>query len=107
MVVRYHHTQSGAMMLTMLLFASILSTWVGYLLNASSRAAWPLFASAIGLAILAWLFSSLTVEVTEQQFRRYFGPGVRRYRIELTEIEDIQIVHNKWWNGFGIRISPG
>jgi hypothetical protein len=105
-IVRYHHTQSGAVMLTLLLFASVLFSCVGYV-NASSSAAWPLFASTIGLAILAWLFSSLTVEVTEHEFRWYFGPGVWRYWIALAEIENIRIVRNKWWNGFGIRIRPG
>lgn len=106
MIIRYHHTQSGAAMLIVLLLASILSAWAGYL-SGSSPARWPLFASAIGLAILAWLFSSLTVEVTDHEFHWYFGPGVWRYWVVLAEIENIRIVHNEWWNGFGIRIRPG
>jgi hypothetical protein len=106
MIIRYHHTQSGTVMLIVLLLASILSAWGGYL-NGSSPARWPLFASAIGLAILAWLFSSLTVEVTEHEFHWYFGPQIWRYCIALADIENIRFVRNEWWNGFGIRIGPG
>jgi hypothetical protein len=106
MVASYHHTQSGTVMLIVLLCGSILSAWAGYL-NSPSPLRWLLISSAIGLAILAWLFSSLTVEVTEHDFHWYFGPGIWKYWIALAEIEDIQIVYNKWWNGFGIRIRPG
>jgi len=105
MVARYHHTQSGSLMLVVLLSASILSAWAGYFSPSPVR--WLLISSAIGLAILAWLFSSLTIEVTEHEFRWYFGPGIWKYWIALAEIENIQIVHNKWWNGFGIRVRPG
>lgn len=106
MIIRYRHTQSGTVMLIVLLLASILSAWGGYL-SGSSPLRWPLFASAIGLAILAWLFSSLTVEITEHEFHWHFGPGIWKYGIALAEIENIRIVYNKWWNGFGVRISPG
>jgi hypothetical protein len=106
MVARYHHTQNGTTMLVVLLSASILSACAGYL-NSPSPVRWPLISSAIGLAILAWFFSSLTIEVTEHEFRWYFGPGIWKYWIALAEIENIQIVHNKWWNGFGIRVRPG
>jgi hypothetical protein len=88
MAVRHHHTQNGAVMPIILLFASILCGWAGYL-TASSPVRWPLFASTIGLAILAWLFSSLTVEVTEHEFHWYFGFGICKYCIALAEIENI------------------
>jgi hypothetical protein len=106
MIIRYHHTQSGAVMLTVLLLASILAAWGGYL-TGSSPVRWPLFASAIGLAILAWLFSSLTVEITEHEFHWYFGPGIWKYCIAFADVENIRIVRNEWWTGYGIRIRPG
>jgi hypothetical protein len=106
MVARYHHTQSGTMILVVLMSASILSVWAGYL-NSLLPVRWLLISFAIGLAVVGWLFSSLTIEVTEHEFRWYFGPGIWKYWIALAEIENIQIVHNKWWNGFGIRIRPG
>ena len=106
MVARYHHSQSGTTILVVLLSASILSAWAAYL-SSPSPVRWLLISSAIGLAILAWLFSSLTIEVTGHEFRWYFGPGIWKYWIALAEIENIQIVHNKWWNGFGIRVRPG
>jgi hypothetical protein len=84
MIMPYRHTQSGTVMLIALLPASILLAWGGYL-SGSSPVRWPLFASAIGLAILAWLFSSLTVEITQREFHWYFGPGIWRYGIALAE----------------------
>ncbi len=55
----------------------------------------------------AALFSSLTVEVADGELRWHFGPGLLNYRLALDEISDVAIVRNRWWNGWGIRTSPG
>jgi hypothetical protein len=55
----------------------------------------------------AILFSSLTVEVSDDELRWYFGPGLWTYRLPLSEIQNVAIVRNHWWNGFGIRMAPG
>jgi hypothetical protein len=56
---------------------------------------------------LAWVFSSLTVEVSGTEIRWYFGPGLWDYRVALSDIEGVRIVRNTWLNGFGIRMRPG
>ena len=56
---------------------------------------------------MAFLFSSLTVEVGDGELRWYFGPGFWTYRLPLAEIRDVGIVRNRWWNGWGIRRAPG
>jgi hypothetical protein len=106
MAIRYRHTQRGTLMLAALLIAAALLALAAYL-NPSPSQRWPLWTFAIGFVILAWLFSSLTVEVSEDEFQWHFGPGIWRYRITLAEIETIEIVRNTWWNGFGIRMRPG
>jgi hypothetical protein len=69
---------------------------------------WPaavvLFIVMIAAAVL---FSSLTVEVTDNELRWRFGPGLWSYRLPLNEIRDVAVVRNHWWNGWGIRIAPG
>jgi len=102
MTVPYRHTQPGTLMVIALALGA---TLVGVGAGLSTR--WPLLALAVALAVLAWLFSSLTVEVSEGQVQWYFGPGIWKYRIALADVDSIEIVRNKWWNGFGIRMRPG
>ena len=104
--VRYRHTQPGTLMLVMLPIGALACVAAGYALPVvAARGA--LWAAAILLAILTWLFSSLTVEVTADEIRWHFGPGLLRYRLALAEIETSRVVRNSWLNGFGIRMRPG
>ena len=59
------------------------------------------------MVILAWLFSSLTVIVDDNEVRWYFGPGAWSYRMALSDIAAAHVVRNSWINGFGIRMGPG
>jgi len=59
------------------------------------------------MIVTATLFSSLTVEVTNNELRWHFGPGLWSYRLPLDEISDVAVVRNQWWNGWGIRMRPG
>jgi hypothetical protein len=102
----YHHTQRGTLMLVATLIVAVLLAALGYV-SVRSSGGWFQWALAIIALILAWLFSSLTVDVTERELRWHFGPGIWTYRIALSEIESADIVRNKWWNGFGIRMRPG
>ena len=106
MAVRYRHTQRGTLMVAASLAAAALSGSMGYL-NPLSSVRLLLGVVAIGFAVMAWLFSSLTVEVNEHEVSWHFGPGIWKYQIALAEIEYIQSVRNNWSNGFGIRMRPG
>jgi hypothetical protein len=61
----------------------------------------------IVMLIIGVLFSSLTVEVGDNEVRWHFGPGLWRYRLALDEVRDIAVVRNHWWNGWGIRMGYG
>jgi hypothetical protein len=67
----------------------------------------PAIAVIVLVVVIAFLFSSLTVEVGEGELRWYFCPGLWSYRLPLAEIRDVGIVRNRWWNGWGIRLAPG
>jgi hypothetical protein len=106
MATRYHHAQRGILMVVVMLLAAVVSAACGYFTPPPSQQ-WLLWVFAIGFVMLAWLFSSLVVEVTENEFCWHFGPGIWTYRVPLSDIDNVQVVRNKLWNGFGIRMRPG
>jgi hypothetical protein len=99
----YRHTQPGTLtMVACLLCGGIGAavTWRAGQWPASIALMVVMFAAAI-------LFSSLTVEVSDNELRWYFGPGFWTYRLPLTAIQNVSVVRNHWWNGYGIRMAPG
>lgn len=58
-----------------------------------------------GLGLVTILFSTLTVEVDDQELRFYFGPGFWTTRIPLRDIEHVEVVRNKVYYGWGIRYT--
>jgi hypothetical protein len=105
MANRYRHTQPGVLMVIAFAVAAIVCGSLALLNPTSAR--WLLWAVAIGTVILAWLFSSLTVEVNDNELRWHFGPGLWTYRIARADIDSVRHVRNSWLNGFGIRMRPG
>lgn len=71
-----------------------------------ATAKWILFlviiAWTIGMSILSWYFSSMTVDVTDDELRWRFAGG-RGYRIARIEIDRVRIVPHRWWIGYGIK----
>jgi hypothetical protein len=102
---QYQHTQPGTLMIVTLAVAAVVSAAIAYGDAGASR--WLAGAVALGLIVLAWLFSSLTVVVDDQDVHWYFGPGAWRYRTALNDIESAHAVRNSWLNGFGIRMGSG
>ncbi|MGH8783445.1 hypothetical protein [Paraburkholderia sp.] len=109
MAGHYYHTQRGTLMLTVLPLAALLTGLPGILAMTLRPGHWPwlLLAPSALCCGLAWLFSSLTVEVSGTGIRWYFGPGLWDYRVALSDIEGVRIVRNTWLNGFGIRMGTG
>ncbi len=105
MSVHYQHTQRGTFTIVTLLISALFIAAIAYTNTGSTR--WISSALAIGMAILAWLFSSLTVNVDDNEVRWYFGPGAWIYRMPLADIAAARVVRNSWLYGFGIRKGPG
>jgi hypothetical protein len=105
MADRYRHTQRGTLMLVVLIVGAIVVASSAYISPGSGR--WIGLAIALGLVILAWLFSSLTVVVEDGELQWYFGPGAWSYRLALADVASVSIVRNSVLNGFGIRMLPG
>jgi hypothetical protein len=100
--IAYHHTQRGTVTLIFCLAAVALDAGIAWWTGR-----WLGFAVLVVVIAVAILFSSLTVEVNENELRWHFGPGLWKYRLMRKEIASIAVVRNHWWYGFGIRILPG
>jgi hypothetical protein len=107
MAVEYRHTQPATAILvgiglTMVLILALFA-WIGI---SVPTARWPLTLVAIAtfafFALLAWLFSSMTVVVTDEEVRWHFGPGLH-WRIARADIAGVSIARHSWLAGYGIR----
>jgi hypothetical protein len=61
---------------------------------------------ALLLPATAFLMSSLTVTVHDEELRVAFGPGLIRRRIPLRRIRRVSVVTTPWYYGWGIRWTP-
>jgi len=81
---------------------AILGLWLSAL--------WILGGLALSLIVaaitLAALFHGLRVTVDSRDIQLRFGIGIIRKRIPLESIASARMVRNKWWYGFGIRLTP-
>jgi len=105
MSVLYRHSQRGTAILTGLaMIAPVIVIVVALLLR--QQEVGPIAAIAfVVLALLAgtaWYFSSMTIEVTQDELRWHFGPG-GYYRIVLSDIESVAPAHHSLLWGYGIR----
>jgi hypothetical protein len=98
----YRHTQRGVLIVVLCLFFAAVDAAIAW-----RSGQWLAVAALIVLIAVAAIFSSLTVEVSENELRWYFGPGLWTYRLALGDIETVAVVRNHWWNGFGIRMAAG
>ncbi len=58
---------------------------------------------AAAMAILLVLFSSMTVEITDDELTWYFGPGFWKRAIAIAKIVDAIPMQTKWYWGYGIK----
>jgi hypothetical protein len=101
----YQHTQPGTLLIVVFVIGVI--AILAATLPAPGGARWIGLPLALLFAVLAWLFSSLTVTVSGDALQWYFGPGVWKYRLPRADIAAVSIVRNSVLNGFGIRMRPG
>ncbi len=98
----YVHTQPGT--LVRWTFAAALAATAA---TALGREWLPV---VIGIALLICaalsLFHALSVEVDRAGVRLRFGIGLIRKSIPLSSIRSAREVRNRWWYGWGIRLTP-
>jgi hypothetical protein len=100
---RYEHTQPGWP--TLLSLAILAMMALAFVLAMGA----PLSAliSVAGMTLLlAALFPSLTVRVADGRLSLRYGLGVIRKSYALSEVRSARPVRNRWWYGWGIRLTP-
>jgi hypothetical protein len=103
----YRHTQPGTVTRVFLAVA-IAGFIVGAVLAARADAAMVAVFGVLALLmfVVGLLFHSLTVEVARGYLSIRFGVGLIRKRWPLKEIDSVETVRNRWWYGWGIRLTP-
>lgn len=100
--VTYQHTQTGTLILVVLALAILI------ILVTTLIGGWNwISVSVLGLlAIAAFLFYSLTVEISDSKLSVWFGTGLIRKEFYLGEITRAVAIKNPWYYGWGIRLTP-
>ena len=94
----YRHTQRGTLILAVTLgMAALFAVLAMMLLK-------PLWIAPLILLVTAWLFRSLTIEITDRELRWRFGPGLIRKSVPLHEIISAEPVRTG--PSWGIHWSP-
>jgi hypothetical protein len=102
-MIPYSHTQFGFMIFGVLVAAAL----IGLILAVSLAEARPVLSVIAGFLIfVTLLFGSLTIKIEGEYLECRFGLGLIARRIKLADIRDAQPVRNRWWYGWGIRITP-
>lgn len=57
------------------------------------------------LALVAFLFSSLTIGISADSLDWSFGPGWIRKQVAIDDIVAAEATRARWWEGWGIRYT--
>lgn len=96
----YHHTQRGTLILAVTLGLAGLFFGLGFSIGTLKS----LWISIPILLVCAWLFHSLTIEISDSELHWRFGPGLIRKSVLLTEITAAEAVRTG--PSWGIHWSP-
>ncbi|SDJ45184.1 hypothetical protein SAMN04488540_10891 [Ferrimonas sediminum] len=97
----YRHTQHGVAVLLIVAAAALLLS-----MAASAQAGQMMWLAFLILAVVAVLFSSLTIEVNRMRICWFFGPWFWKRTLPVSEVQSVRVVHNQWYQGLGIRWIP-
>jgi uncharacterized membrane protein YccF (DUF307 family) len=100
--MRYEHTQRGTVLLLTFLLVAILLLTVGRLAQGMREVLFTLIGI---LGICGFLFSSLTIQITDRALRWQFGPGLIRKEVSLREIERAEVTETTLLQGWGIHYT--
>lgn len=98
----YRHTQFGTLTVVLLGTVAVVEIVVALVVG------WlPILWSVTVVMILLLLaFHSLTVDVDHERIRIRFGWGLIGRTYSIADVRDAREVTNRWWYGWGIRLTP-
>lgn len=103
----YEHTQSGTLMRVIFGWGAVACGAIAALLalHGPSSARVPVLIGSV-LVVCLFLFHSLTVNVSRDCIMLRFGIGLIRKRFAVTDVRNAVIVRNRWYYGWGVRLTP-
>jgi len=99
-MVRYEHTQRGTVIQVAILTGAAVSFGLSRLVPA------PPFVAPMLLAVFAacaYMFSSLTIRITDRALHWCFGPGIFRKTLSLADIRTVEVTRTRLLDGWGIH----
>ena len=103
----YQHTQAGTFSRITIGAIMVLLLIAAIYLGPHNPEALIFLGVVAGILLLAFLlFHSLTVEVAHGYLRIRFGIGLIRREFRVKDIGAAEQVRNRWWYGWGIRLTP-
>lgn len=64
-----------------------------------------IFSTIFFLALIYVLFGKLITVVELNEIQLSFGVGIINKQIKTSQIASVECVRNKWWYGYGIRLT--
>ena len=104
--MQYKHTQNGKLIKIMLGGTITLCLIIAGIIGLQNPTSYLLYGVVLLFILVTWLFGSLTIEVTDEELKHWFGPGFWKKSYQLRDIESVTQVRNSWIFGWGIRITP-
>lgn len=98
----YRHTQIGYVVLV------LLGIGIAALLLLTPAGGLTVLEAGIGvvLVLALILFGTITIDINEEKFSFWFGVGLIRKMIPLSQIEGCSRMSYPWYYGWGIRYTP-
>jgi hypothetical protein len=98
----YRRTQLGTLTIAAVGGAVVLTAVL------SAQTGWHPAAVAVLVLLLAalGLFCCLTIEIDQRRLRCFFGPGLIRRTFPVNEVVSARRVRNRWYYGWGVRLTP-
>jgi hypothetical protein len=99
-MIRYEHTQRGTVILAALLIGVAICSALATLAPAPPFVVPMVFGVFV---VCAYMFSSLTIQITSRTLCWYFGPGLFRKKILLSDIQGAEVARTRLIHGWGIH----
>jgi hypothetical protein len=99
-MLRYDHTQRGTVVRWALLGGAAVSAVLSYIVPPPPGV---LVVLVVVLAVAAYLFSAMTVQIDDRALRWIFGPGMIQKAVPLAEIRRAEATRTRWYEGWGIH----
>ena len=99
-MVRYEHTQRGTVIQVALLIGAVICFGLSRLVPA------PPFVVPMVLVVFvvcAYMFSSLTIHITDRALHWCLGPGMFRKALALEDIKTVEVTRTRLLDGWGVH----